>query len=269
MALSAVGTWKQIPVSCAFISAKELGYCFYLKLVAMVVSSGLVPWWKLFVSVTQQRWQPSVCIHLQQSSNCRTGTSPVHPKQVPKTPRDPWLSPEGVWEPCRCFECLQLLRLQRPQTEWECWRENPQPERSFPRCDPDVLFGFCSTTWNFWEVSRLTFLKGLGSPAWHSDVLIQESLPFSNEPQSLCHRQPVIPLIGRMAATRTLRNAYEQYKLKKEFFICIYFRWQFSSGPDSRVLQNFTLFLTWCTFTETNPRQSEIWKRLLGLKLSL
>lgn len=43
MALCAVGIWNQIPGSCAFISAKELGYCFYLKLVAMVVSSGLLP----------------------------------------------------------------------------------------------------------------------------------------------------------------------------------------------------------------------------------
>lgn len=101
MALCAVGIWNQIPRSCAFISAQELGYCFYLKLVAMVVSSGLLPWWKLFVSVTQQRWQPNVCIDLQQSSNCGTGTCPFTcaPQTGSWNTQGPLaVRPQGKWE---------------------------------------------------------------------------------------------------------------------------------------------------------------------------
>lgn len=123
-------------------------------------------------------------------------------------------------------------------------------------------------------------LKVMGSPAWHSDLLIQESLPFSNEPQSLaslCHRQPVIPWIRWMAATRTLGNVYEQYRLslpKKELFICIYFRWQFNfwpklKGPPKLHSVSHLLLILQGTFTGINPRQSEISRRFLGLKLSL
>lgn len=179
MALSAAGIWKQIPGSCAFISAKELGYCFCLKLVAMVVSSGLSPRWKLFASVTQQHWQPNVCIYLQHSSNCATGT--WHFTCAPQTASLNTLGPlavrpEGKWEISHHGGGLSACW---PQTKWKCWSETPRPGGSFP----SVLFGFCSTTWDFREVSGV--LKVMGSPAWHSDLLIPESLPFSNEPQSL------------------------------------------------------------------------------------
>lgn len=124
----------------------------------------------------------------------------------------------------------QLLRLQKPQTKWECWSETPWRGWPFPRRDTGAQFWFCSTTWNFWEVTGLT-----SSNWWEAlpDIQIcwyeSLSIPFSNESQSLgslFHRWLVIPLVRWTGSTTRTQKCPWPIKQVKKW--TLYFRWQFN-----------------------------------------
>lgn len=104
------------------------------------------------------------CLHLpaaeQQVSSWNLALHLGTPNRCHKHPGTPgWHTWGQDQPPHRWCECLQLLGLQTPQTKWKCCSESPGPGGSSLRCDPGVRFGFCSTTWNFWEVSALMFWK--------------------------------------------------------------------------------------------------------------